>query len=106
MNDYRRTAFTETVLNRLKKNGETAHLWVREVDDALIISNREICIRIENFRETAKIDEQIYCDGRKRWYCINWNGDNELDLHEFYCCYKSGSFIGIWDYHYEEDEEE
>lgn len=106
MNDYRRTAFTEAVLNRLKKNGETAHLWVRDVDGTLILSNREICIRIENYRETAKIDEQTYCNGRKRGYCINWNGDSELDLHEFYCCYKAGSFMGIWDYHHEEKEEE
>ena len=40
--DFERpTEFTGAVMDRLKKNGNTAHLEVREVADSLIFSNRE-----------------------------------------------------------------
>lgn len=46
--DFERpTEFTGAAIDRLKKNGDTAHLEVREVEDSLIFSNREICINIK-----------------------------------------------------------
>lgn len=103
--DFERpTEFTGAVMDRLKKNGNTAHLEVREVADSLIFSNREICINIEDYKKSSTIYESVYCNGTKRGYVIYWDGENELNLNEYYCCYKSGSFIGIWDYHDEEEE--
>ena len=101
------TTFTEAVLSRLKENAKTAHLelWI-DRDEDMHIANREISISITDYK-SATITEEIYCNGTKRAYHIAWYKDgasNEVDLHDHYCCYITGAFIGIWDYHDEEEE--
>ena len=105
MTGFRPTAFTTTVLARLEKLAESAHLYFRldEEAETIVLANREICITVQ--MNHATIQEEIYDEGRKRCYIINWSGTNELDIHDHYFCYKAPWFIGIWDYQYEEEEE-
>lgn len=102
------TTFSEAVLSRLTEYARSAHLslWTDDYGD-MHIANREIALQVKDYKK-ATIRESIYCNGTKRAYFIAWydNGAcNELDLHDYYCCYKTGPFIGIWDYHHEEEAE-